>query len=156
MDDIQLILCNKFKQLIRIITEEFDINEEELIKIYNKPITKKEGACCAKIKMGKRAGELCGKKISKNSLTNKYCGVHLKYESNETLEPVLQEDNITFEKNKWGYFEYGKTGLILSTEKKSIIGRIDADGVIKDLDKKDVDLCKMRDIKYIENYSREE
>jgi hypothetical protein len=107
--------------------------------------------CEAKMKNGARKGEDCGKNVSKNSKTGRFCGSHLKQETEEAKSD--DSEGIIFKKNSYGNFAFGNTGLILKSAKDHrIIGKQTSNGSIIDLSEDDINLCKQRRLAYIPNY----
>jgi hypothetical protein len=111
----------------------------------------KEPATCQAIL--KRKSQPCGKKVSKNSKTGKYCSVHCKCENSTTANtPDLSNYHI-FKKNAFENFTYGDTGLILKNkDEQKIIGHQSANGTIRDLTADEITLCQRRRLDYIANY----
>lgn len=170
----------KFEEYITQIQEDHDVPDSVLRSILARPefqdmIMGKEpmredstliktsekkgecaGECMAVMKSGARKGEACGKKVSDKSNTGRYCGTHVKQET-ECQEKKEDHDleGVVFRLNKFGNWVFGDTGLILqSGEVKKIIGKQLSDGHIYDLEDDDIALCKMRKFKFILNYSK--
>lgn len=104
--------------------------------------------------MLKKGNRVCGKKVSKNSKTGKYCSVHCKAENSGVVENTPDLSNYhVFKKNAFDRYVYGDTGLILkSKDEQKIVGHQGANGVIRDLNADEILLCQRRRLDYIANY----
>jgi hypothetical protein len=122
------------------------------------PEAEAEEGCIALLKSGERKNQNCGKKISEKSSTGKYCGMHAKLETATAVKAKQAESELNGEVlylNKWKNFEFGETGLIVkSSTEKVFIGKQLTDGNIVDLGPDDITICKRRQFRYIENYSK--
>ncbi len=107
--------------------------------------------CIHRIKSGEKRGKPCGKPPSKDSITGKYCGIHLKQESsyssilNQDKQNVLRnlynkKPSIILELNEYGNYEHTITHLIFNDSKK-VIGIQKGDKVAP-LSKEDIEQCK--------------
>jgi len=104
--------------------------------------------------MMKRKNQICGKKVSKNSKTGRYCGTHCKSENSNVVEnsPDLSNYHV-FKKNSFDRYVYGDTGLILkSKDEQKIVGHQGSNGVVRDLTAEEISLCQRRRLEYIANY----
>lgn len=103
----------------------------------------------------KRKNQICGKKVSKNSKTGRYCATHCKCEnSTSTVENAPDLSNYhVFKKNAFENYTYGDTGLILKNkDDQKIIGHQSTNGTIRDLTAEEITLCQRRRLDYIANY----
>lgn len=163
---------SRIYEFISELNDQCDITEEILMDVWKKTRdrgmkgvfefkqetkrTPKEehSKCEAKMKSKARKGENCGKNVSKNSKTGRFCGLHLKQEDSHAEDDKTDEsDGIIFKKNQYGNFAFGTTGLILkSGDDHRIIGKQKPNGTIVDLSDDDIKLCKQRRLAYISNY----
>lgn len=101
----------------------------------------------------KRKNQPCGKKVSKNSKTGRYCSIHCKCEVNVSENAPDLSNYHVFKKNAFENYTYGDTGLILkSKEEQKIIGHQSGNGTIRDLTADEISLCQRRRLDYIANY----
>lgn len=168
-------LSNLFNEFINQINEQLNIPHDDLWLIWkkigidephNNIINKANKSyntetprfCIMELRSGPRKGEECGKKITGTS-NNIYCTIHAK--KNKSNSPVtsnvMDETNnlgLIFKKNRWGRYQFGSTGLVLSdSNDKRIIGKQLENGLIADLTDDDIMLCKRRKLKYVSNYN---
>lgn len=103
----------------------------------------------------KRKNQICGKKVSKNSKTGRYCATHCKCENSTSAvenAPDLSNYHV-FKKNAFENYTYGDTGLILKNkDDQKIIGHQSTNGTIRDLTAEEITLCQRRRLDYIANY----
>ena len=151
-NDILELLNYTFNNICDQISnyKNINISDNDKIKMWKNFINTKNiesdvDGCCH-ILAKKSVGNLCGKAISKLSVTKKYCRLHLKNETenqtNLAQTYIKKEFKIQLKKSVYGNFIHEKTKLIIDPTSKTIIGKEGDKGIILPLNNLDVELCK--------------
>jgi len=152
-NDILELLNYTFNNICNQISEYKNINisDNDKLKMWKNFINTKNiesniDGCCH-ILAKKSAGNLCGKNISKLSVTKKYCRAHLKYETTDNTAEKYGNNStkvikVAIKKSVYGNFIHEKTKLIINPNSKTIIGKEGDKGIINPLNKIDIEMCK--------------
>ena len=170
---INIMFVELFRDILKDgnheISEKYNIPIEELISIWenvlktrtNKDIKKEEekNGCIHLNTRGSNIGKVCGKSISRNSITKKYCIHHLSQENKNKIK--LEDENsekksnvkIVIKKDSYGWYTHKETGLVfkhcLETNHKIAYAYKNIDKLEK-LDTDHIELCKKFHFKYDE------
>lgn len=94
---VQKCVSNFIEEFTRVLSEKYSIDQAEILDVYNQlvpvseritsetniinsPTNKEKKVCQHQITMGINRGKKCGKNVSKNSVSGKYCTAHIKHE----------------------------------------------------------------------------
>lgn len=174
---IQTEIDNTINIFINKLSTQYNIEKDELLKIWNGDIVKKTHENTVTENKKESNNDL--NSLSKTELSNickekglkvsgtkaelisriNSCSDSKKVEKVEKINnkspPVIKKlvekliPNITIKRNKFDNFEHQETGFVFNNKTQKVYGKQNEDGTIEDLTSEDIDLCNKYKFSYI-------